>query len=117
MSRHLPRRFLRPVLMLLLAEEPSHGYDLLEKVNELGLEKADAGGLYRTLRTMEQEDLVESWWEPSESGPPRRSYQLTEEGEEWLHLEAGELRETLELLQEYLARCDQVLAEKGITNP
>lgn len=116
MPRHLPRKFLRPALMLLLAEEPSHGYDLLEKVNELGLDRADAGGLYRTLRAMEQEELVESWWEPSEAGPPRRSYSLTEDGRDWLHVEAGELREVVHLLEEYLARCERALAEEAPTS-
>lgn len=100
----LPRNFTRPCLLLLLAEGPSHGYELLEQIGHLGLERADAGGLYRTLRAMEQEGLVDSWWEPSQSGPARRTYALTDEGQEWLHAWAGSLREVNRLLGRYLVR-------------
>lgn len=108
----LPRNYVRPCLLLLLGEGPAHGYDLLEQVAQLGLERADAGGLYRTLRAMEQEGLVASWWEQSTAGPARRTYILTEEGTEWLHAWAGALRETHRLLGDYLNRYAAV-AEQG----
>lgn len=100
----MPRAFLRPILLLLLAEQPSHGYDLLERVADFGLERLDAGGLYRTLRAMEQDGLVESWWEDSTAGPARRSYSLTDDGRDWLHLAAGSMRETAAALVRYLDR-------------
>lgn len=103
-SSGMPRSFLRPMLLLLLAERASHGYELLEQIEELGLERADPGGLYRTLRAMEQEGLVSSWWEPSASGPARRSYELTPDGLDWLHASAGSLREVVRHLQSYLRR-------------
>lgn len=100
----MPRSFLRPILLLLLAERDSHGYELLEQVTELGLERTDTGGLYRALRAMEQEGLVTSTWEPSTSGPARRRYALSEEGLDWLHASAGSLREIVRHLQTYLHR-------------
>ncbi len=103
----LPRNFLRPCLLLLLAEGEAHGYDLLEQVGELGLEASDPGGLYRALRAMEQEGLVRSWWEPSDSGPRRRNYALTAEGEDWLHVWAGSLREVRRILRRYLDRYER----------
>lgn len=103
----LPRNFLRPCLLLLLAEEPSHGYDLLERLLDLGIEQTDPGGLYRSLRSMEQEGLVRSWWEPSDSGPARRTYTLTEEGLDWLHAWSGSLREVRRLLGRYLDRYER----------
>jgi len=108
----LPRNYVRPCLLLLLAEAPAHGYDLLEQVARLGLDRVDAGGLYRTLRAMEQEGLVRSWWEHSSTGPARRTYVLTDEGVEWLHAWAGALRETHRLLGGYLHRYTAV-AEQG----
>lgn len=109
----LPRNYLRPCLLLLLAEAPSHGYDLLEQVGQLGMERTDAGGLYRALRAMEQEGLVRSWWEHSESGPARRTYTLTDEGLDWLHAWAGSLREVTRLLSQYLDRYER-LVERAI---
>ena len=70
----------------------------------MGLERADPGGLYRTLRAMEREGLVRSWWEHSASGPARRTYDLTDEGLDWLHAWAGSLREVHRHLGGYLAR-------------
>lgn len=107
----MPRSFLRPMLLLLLAENESHGYELLEQVTDLGLERTDPGGLYRTLRAMEQDGLVESWWEQSESGPARRSYRLTDEGSDWMHASAGALREVARHLKGFLSRYAAVAAE------
>lgn len=105
----LPRNYLRASLLLLLAETPAHGYDLMEQIAALGLRHVDPGGLYRALRVMEQDGLVESWWEHSTAGPARRSYRLTEEGTEWLHAWAGTLRESRRLLSAYLDRYDEII--------
>lgn len=108
----MPRSFLRPILLLLLAEEPAHGYGLLEDVSTFGLERADPGGLYRTLRAMEQDGLVASDWEESESGPARRSYRLTDDGLDWLHASAGSLREVVRHLHGYLERYQALDVDK-----
>lgn len=98
----LPRNFLRPCVLLLLRRETSHGYELLERLGRFGIPRPDPGGLYRTLRAMEREGLVRSWWETSHTGPARRAYALTAEGEEWLHAWAGALRETRRSVDRFL---------------
>lgn len=105
----LPRNYLRPCLLLLIAEKPSHGYDLLERLEMLGLGATDAGGLYRALRAMEQDELLSSEWETSEAGPARRTYALTDEGLEWLHAWAGALRESRRLLARFLDRYEDAV--------
>ena len=100
----LPRNYLRACLLLLIGEAPAHGYDLLEQIDELGVPNTDPGGLYRTLRAMEQDGLVASRWEHSSTGPARRTYALTEEGVDWLHAWAGALRESHRYLSIYLRR-------------
>lgn len=80
----LPRNYLRPCLLLLLGEGTAHGYELMDQVAELGLSKVDPAGLYRCLRAMDEEGLVESRWEPSTVGPARRTYGLTDDGRDWL---------------------------------
>ena len=94
LPRGLPRNFLRPCLLLLIAEQPSHGYDLLERLGEIGYQRAEPGGLYRTLRLLEQEGLITSNWGDSDVGPRRRTYRLTDEGMDWLHAWAGSMRYT-----------------------
>ena len=104
----LPRNYLRPCLLLLLAEGTAHGYELLEQVVELGMERVDPGGLYRCLRAMDEEGLVRSAWEPSTSGPARRTYTLTEEGREWLHAVAAPLAEVGQALARYQRRYERL---------
>lgn len=104
----LPRNYLRASLLLLIGEAPAHGYDLLDHIGQLGLRSVDPGGLYRTLRVMEDDGLVSSWWEHSVAGPARRTYALTPEGVEWLHAWAGALRESHRYLSAYLGRYDGI---------
>lgn len=112
----LSRSYVRPCLLLLLAEGPSHGYELLEQVRQAGVRNADAGGLYRSLRSMEQSGLVSSWWEPSQAGPARRSYLLTEEGREVLRGSLDAVREVHRLLGDVLDRYD-LLQGASAANP
>ena len=83
-----PRKWLTPVTLVLLEEERSHGYELMERMQEeFGFEQINPGSVYRTLRRMENEGLCESEWDvprPEEGGPPRRTYTITEAGEAYL---------------------------------
>ncbi|HWC10267.1 MAG TPA: PadR family transcriptional regulator [Acidimicrobiales bacterium] len=107
----LPRHYLRPCLLLLLAEGPSHGYELLDQVRLLGIAGAEPGGLYRYLRTMEKEELVRSWWEPSQAGPARRTYVLTDAGYDALRASVDSVRDVRRLLVELLDRYDSLAHE------
>ena len=102
--RVLPKRFLRPCVLLLLREQASHGYELLDRLAAFGFTRSDPGGLYRTLRTLEDEGLVKSAWESSSEGPDRRIYQLTRAGTEELHRWAGALDGARQTLDVFLAR-------------
>jgi poly-beta-hydroxybutyrate-responsive repressor len=75
-------------LLLLLRERPTHGYELLEQLEELADdERVDVGNLYRVLRALEDDGLVRSEWNADLPGPAKRTYELTPEGrrllEEW----------------------------------
>ena len=106
----LPRNFLRPCVLLLLREQPAHGYDLLERLRPLGFGRDDPGRLYRALRALEAESLVHSVWEGSDSGPDRRIYALTREGMEALHESARGLAATRETLDVFLSRYAEFVA-------
>lgn len=103
----LPRNFLRPCLLLLLREQPAHGYELLERLQAFGFDRSDPGRLYRTLRTLEGEQLVSSAWESSASGPDRRIYSLTRAGMEELHESALSLADGRRMLERFLGRYEE----------
>lgn len=107
-ARLLPKNFLRPCLLLLLRESPAHGYDLHERLRPLGFGRDDPGRLYRALRALETDGLVQSVWEKSSSGPDRRTYELTRAGAAHLHEAALSLGETSEIIGVFLARYTQL---------
>lgn len=77
-------RLVSPTLLLLLHQKNSHGYELIEKLEELGM-TPDASVVYRQLRHLEKERLLRSAWDTSGPGPAKRVYKLTADGEDLLH--------------------------------
>lgn len=70
------------------AKEPLYGYQIAKQLESAGSEKQ--GALYPVLRTMSAKGLLESYVEPSESGPPRRYFKISTLGQavlvEWLDI-------------------------------
>jgi PadR family transcriptional regulator, regulatory protein PadR len=80
-------RFVEPVILLLLLQKgEAHGYELANELPKYALTDAEveAAALYRTLRALEQNGNVTSRWDTGSSGPARRVYRLTGDGQEHL---------------------------------
>ena len=78
-----PRGDVRTAVLLLLAEEPMHGYQLRGKLVERGFVRPNrlgSGAVYTILRRMDAHGLLRSEWERTQSGRQRRVYEVTEEG-------------------------------------
>jgi DNA-binding PadR family transcriptional regulator len=110
-AKHLPLKAVHHLTLLLLAETPTYGVDLLERLEERsgGAMRLNAGSLYRTLATLVEEELVEVLEEvPSPGGPgaPRKVYGVTRLGRAVLRAEAErqagllEMARSLDLLGE-----------------
>ncbi len=111
--------FVRPRLLLQLSKKPAHGYELLEVLESENLPTPDLSTLYRTLRQFEEEGLVHSTWDTSGGGPARRVYELTEEGMEFLHAWAVNIRQIRRRLTQFLAEYEaqfQINEEGGDAN-
>jgi DNA-binding PadR family transcriptional regulator len=73
----------------------------MEGLKSLGLadDSLNPSVVYRGLREMEDWGWVTSQWETEGSGPPRRVYCITGEGEQYLQdwaRDLGEMRKTLD---------------------
>lgn len=75
-----PRNWLEAVVLLSLREWSSYGYELMGRARMFGFEAMNTGTLYRTLRRMENDGVLESSWETSGDGPARRMYTITGSG-------------------------------------
>ncbi len=79
-----------PAALAALLAAGGYGYDMRRTILEMsgGVVDVDSGGLYRSLRKLEDEGAVISRWVEDCAGPRRREYELTPTGvalaEQWL---------------------------------
>ncbi|PHS30337.1 MAG: PadR family transcriptional regulator [Alkaliphilus sp.] len=85
-KHHKMERFLEVCLLLLLHDEAGYGYGLIEQLAYFGFkeDELNVSTLYRTLRKMENDAWVTSYWEEGGPGPKRRVYMITENGKQEL---------------------------------
>lgn len=70
-------------ILLLLKKEPSYTSDIIQKLQEARLIVVE-GTLYPLLTRLKNSGLLSYQWIESTQGPPRKYYQLTEDGEVFL---------------------------------
>jgi PadR family transcriptional regulator PadR len=105
-------RMLEPALLLLLHHGPAHGYTLMERLGEFGLEGLNPSVVYRVLRDMESRGWVSSTWdEEMTQGPPRRVYNLTALGDEVLGWSVQDLQAARAMIDHLLGVYSQHMEE------
>ena len=78
------------------AIEPMYGYQIAKTLERQGdgVLSGKQSALYPVLRNLEGAGLLDSYVEPSMSGPPRRYYRITEAGRQTLQSWAAAWRAT-----------------------
>jgi PadR family transcriptional regulator, regulatory protein PadR len=74
------RGTLQYCVLSLLADEERYGFDLVRGLSEMEGMVTSEGTIYPLLSRLRRDGLVESTWQESPSGPPRRYYRLTTAG-------------------------------------
>ncbi|HAD82171.1 MAG: hypothetical protein A2509_00815 [Candidatus Edwardsbacteria bacterium RIFOXYD12_FULL_50_11] len=107
-SRRIPR-FVVPSLLLLLKVKPGYGYELMQRIDEMGLFNgpADPAAVYRTLRKLESNKLVQSAWDTQNKGPARRCYRITAAGQKSLKTWRSLIAERKKSLEQLLRMFDE----------
>ena len=95
MGQRVPSGEVSVLVLAILADAPCHGYAIAREIErrsgaELGVQE---GALYPNLRTLEQNGLIYGAWDTSESGPARKVYTLTSEGQRELEKRARSWRD------------------------
>lgn len=84
-------------ILLCLCEGPKHGYGIMQQTKELsgGRVKIGSGTMYGATSNMMKKGWIEECMDSSE-GERRRSYRLTDGGQQVLNDECDRLRELIE---------------------
>lgn len=90
----LRRGVLEHCVLALVESRPMYGLDLARALHDHGVLDSE-GTLYPLLSRLRRRGLVDSTWEESPSGPPRRYYRLTPDGATWARTELAALQAQL----------------------
>jgi PadR family transcriptional regulator PadR len=63
-----------------ISRNPTYGYDITQQLRKLGFTDVVEGTVYTILVRLERNELLSAEKKPSEVGPPRKFYSLTEAG-------------------------------------
>ena len=80
LTAQMRRGMLQYCVLALLAEEERYGFDLVKALGEVEGMVTSEGTIYPLLSRLRRDGLVETTWQESPSGPPRRYYGLTAAG-------------------------------------
>lgn len=80
----LRRGVLEHCVLAVMRQKESYAYDIVRALSEAGGLVTSEGTIYPLLTRLRRDGLVETTWRESESGPPRRYYRLTSQGERTL---------------------------------
>lgn len=90
----------RPILLTILANNDSYGYEIIQKVKDYSHGKLvwKDGSLYPVLHKMEDEGAIESYWKETETGRRRKYYRISSAGKTQLQVEKSQWMDVNSLL-------------------
>ncbi|MTH53938.1 PadR family transcriptional regulator [Bacillus mangrovi] len=82
----LLKGILEGCILAVIKEESIYGYELSKKLQAAGLSEISEGTIYPVLLRLQKNKWIIGKMAPSPSGPSRKYYELTEEGEQALQM-------------------------------
>jgi DNA-binding PadR family transcriptional regulator len=71
-------------ILEVIDRQPTYGYDITQQLRKIGFTDVVEGTVYTILVRLEKNNFVSIEKKPSEVGPPRKFYSLTEAGQKEL---------------------------------
>jgi PadR family transcriptional regulator PadR len=107
-----PGDWLRGVLELCvlgaLADGPTYGYAIAQRLAGAGLGSVRGGTLYPLLTRLQADGFLESWWHAGEGGPGRKYFRLTAGGRQELARRTAQWGHFVEATWQLLPRPQEV---------
>ncbi len=75
--------FLEYCILLILRKKPAYASDIISELKDAKLIVVE-GTLYPLLTRLKNSELLDYRWEESNQGPPRKYYEMTELGKQFL---------------------------------
>ena len=71
----------------MIDKRPCYGYELISKLNQWEIWAAKESTIYPLLRRLLKDELLTSYWQETPEGlPPRKYYNITDKGKEYLKM-------------------------------
>lgn len=88
-SKALVAASIKPFILSILADGESYGYEIIQRVHGItgGEVQWTTGTLYPVLHSLENDGLLESFWQEADNAPRRKYYRLTKRGYRALEVE------------------------------
>jgi len=102
MNAQFKKGVLELCVLALLKGKDCYGYELVNSISE-DIEISE-GTIYPLLRRLSQDNLLLTYLQESEEGPPRKYYKITELGVEKQHELEKEWKEFAEKVEKILGR-------------
>jgi PadR family transcriptional regulator PadR len=99
----LRRGVLEFCVLSLLREDARYGFDLVRRLGEVDGMVTSEGTIYPLLSRLRRDGWVQTSWQESESGPPRRYYAISPDGRQALAGFTSEWRRFRDSVDELLA--------------
>jgi PadR family transcriptional regulator, regulatory protein PadR len=72
------------IVLRVLETEDGYGYEILHRLRNAGFDELGDASVYGTLRRLYRAGYLSTYVQPSDSGPHRKYYALTEAGRKYL---------------------------------
>lgn len=94
------------IILYLLLEAPSYGYEISKKIRTVSEEKylIKETTLYSAFTRMEKNGYIESFVQESESGKKRTYYKITQSGIDYYNEKCDEWNLTKEVIERFITR-------------
>lgn len=105
------RPWIELYLLLLIAERPTHGYELSARLEDFQVPifgVGQMGNLYRNLARLEERGFILSQWDIQEAGPAKKIYKITNSGLEYLKNAELKIRKFKDNIDNFLKRLDEL---------
>jgi PadR family transcriptional regulator, regulatory protein PadR len=86
----LRRGVLEHCVLAVMLQKESYAFEIVRVLSKAGGLVTSEGTIYPLLSRLRRDGLVDTTWRESESGPPRRYYRLTREGQRALSSFVGD---------------------------